>query len=121
MKVALLTGTCVLLLLAVPAPTYALGLAEYGPAAGQAVQPVLSLSWLNGIPECMSRWQTGFAICCAEAVPLAFRGFQLLLAGTLLAEYWSGRRVLRQYLVKVRRALQHLKPGGHGHGLLLPR
>jgi hypothetical protein len=48
MKAALFTGMFVLLLLAAPAETYALGLAEYGQEAAKADQPVLSLARLNG-------------------------------------------------------------------------
>lgn len=118
MKADLLTGTFVLLLLAVPAPAYGLGLVEYGPAAVHADQPVLSLSRLNGILAYVSSWQPGLAVGCCETAPFRFGMSLLLLAGTLLAGYWPGRWGLRKHLVKLRRALQHLKPGTHGPGLL---
>jgi hypothetical protein len=122
MKAALFTGMFVLLLLAAPAQTYALGLAEYGQEAAKASQPVLSLPRLNGALDYLQGWQTGLAaLSFRETVPCLFRVFQLLLAGTLLSGYWLGRRGLRKYLVKVRRTLQHLKSGVLGRGLLSPQ
>ncbi len=115
MKAALFTGMFVLLLLAAPAQTYALGLAEYGQEAAKADQPVLQLSRLNSIAEYLSGWQPGRAAhAFREMAPLLYRVSQLLLTGALLTGCWLGRRRgFRKYLVKARRAVQHLKSGVH--------
>ncbi|MBD0254986.1 MAG: hypothetical protein ICV83_04640 [Cytophagales bacterium] len=115
MKAVLFTGMFVLLLLAAPAQTYALGLAEYGQEAAKADQPVLQLSRLNTLAEYFRGWQPGPAAhSFREMVPLFFRVSQLLLAGALLTGCWLGRRrSFRKYLVKARRAVQHLRSGVH--------
>ena len=115
MKAALFTGLFVLLLLAAPAPTYALGLAEYGQEAAKADQPVLHLPRLNTLAAYLGSWQPGRAAhACREMLPLLFRLSQLLLTGALLTGCWLGRRRgFRKYLVKARRAVQHLRPGVH--------
>jgi hypothetical protein len=61
MKAALFTGMLVLLLLAAPAQTYALGLAEYGQEVAKADQPVLQLPRLNTLAEYFRGWQPGRA------------------------------------------------------------
>ncbi len=115
MKAALFTGMLVLLLLAAPAHTYALGLAEYGQEAAKADQPVLQLPRLNTLAEYFRGWQPARAVhSFREMVPLLFRVSQLLLTGALLTGCWPGRRRgFRKYLVKARRAVQHLRSGVH--------
>ena len=114
MKAALFTGMFVLLLLAAPAHTYALGLAEYGQEVA-ADQPVLRLPRLNTLAEYFSGWQPGRAAhSFREMVPVLFRVSQLLLTAALLTGCWLGRRRgFRKYLVKARRAVQHLRSGVH--------
>jgi hypothetical protein len=115
MKAALFTGLFVLLLLAAPAQTYALGLAEYGQEVAKADQPVLQLPRLNTLATYLGGWQPGRAAhSFREMAPLFFRLSQLLLTGALLTGCWLGRRRgYRKYLVKARRAVQHLRPGVH--------
>ncbi len=115
MKAALFTGMLVLLLLSAPAQTYALGLAEYGQELAKADQPVLQLPRLNSIAGYFREWQSEFAAYSfRETVPLLFRVVQFLLTGALLTGCWLGRRRgFRKYLVKARRAVQHLRSGVH--------
>ncbi len=115
MKSALFTGLFVLLLLAAPAQSHALGLAEYGQEAAKADQPVLQLPRLNTLAAYLGNWHPGRAAASfREIVPLLFRLSQLLLTGALLTGCWLGRRRgFRKYLVKARRAVQHLRPGVH--------
>lgn len=115
MKAALFTGMLVLLLLAAPAHTYALGLAEYGQEVAKADQPVLPLPRLNTLAEYFTGWQAGRAAhCFREMVPLLFHVSQLLLTAALLTGCGLGRRRgFRKYLVKTRRAVQHLWSGVH--------
>lgn len=115
MKAALFTGMLVLLLLAAPAQTYALGLAEYGQEVAKANQPVLQLPRLNTLAEYFRGWQPGRAAhSFHEMMPLLFRVSQLLLTAALLTGCWLGRRRgFRKYLVKARRAVQHLWSGVH--------
>ena len=115
MKAALFTGMFVLLLLATPAQTYALGLAEYGQEAAKADQALLQLPRLNDVVQYFRGWQSGLAVRPSrETVALILRLSQLLLTGALLTGYWLGRRRgFRKYLVRVRRAAQHRKTGVH--------
>jgi hypothetical protein len=115
MKAALFTGMFVLLLLAAPAHTYALGLAEYGQEVANADQPVLQLPRLNTLAGYFRGWQPGRAAhSFREMVPFLFRVSQLLLTAALLTGCWLGRRRgLRKYLVKARRVVQHLRSGVH--------
>ena len=118
MKAAPFTGTFVLLLLAAPAQTCALGLVEYGPEAA-AEQPVLSLPRLNSTLECLRGWQTGPAAGSFRKTVMLLFGFsRLLLAGALLAGYGPGRR---ESLAKARRTGHPHQSGWHGRGLPSPQ
>ncbi len=122
MRTTLFTGMIVLLLLAAPTQTYALGLAEYGQEAVTADEPVLSLPRLNNALECLKGWQISLATYSfREMVLLRFQVSQLLLIATLLTGYLLGRRGLRKSLLKARRLLHPLKPESHGRGLLSPQ
>jgi hypothetical protein len=119
MKAALLTGILVLLLLATPTDTHALGLAEYGQEVGSD-GPVLELARLDAFRNLFGEWQPRFATYCfREVVPLFCHISQYLLAVVLLAGYWFHRgRGLKRYVVKARRSFGHPKLDANGRNLL---
>lgn len=120
MKTALLTGIFVLLLLATPTDTHALGLADYGKEVGNVDGPVLDLARLKAWANLFGEWQTRFvAQCYREVVPIFCRVSQYLLAAVLLAGYWLHHGWgLKRYVVKARRSFSYPKMDANGRNLL---
>jgi hypothetical protein len=120
MKAALFTGIFVLLLLATPTDTLALGLAEYGQEVGNTNGPVLKLARPDAFGNLFGEWQARFStFCFREVMPLFCRVFQALLAAVLLTGYWLHRgQSLKRYVVKARRSIGHSRMDTNSKGLL---